>query len=114
MNCVQELPFYDLDFSWTGTLWFKESGELEANGVWQRTDADGYLHSESWSGIGSFALYKRHLDMVVPNYVMTNGSLFDYSCTIHSITESNMTMWGSGNSSLMNFAYKFQCTKIEE
>ena len=114
MNSVQELPFYDINLSWTGTLWFKESGELEANGVWQTIDSDGNPNSVSWSGIGSFALYKRHLDMVVPNYVMTNGSLFDYSCTIHSITESNMTMWGSGNSGIWNLAYKFQCTKIEE
>lgn len=128
MTCVSnnsgDLHFREL--SWTGTMEFKESGELVANVTWRLVNIDRQVWQASGSAEGSWALYKRHIDLIIPGDLILSGtdleggvfsesvgSPFDYSGTIQSITENSMVILANQPWVEFPVACKFQCTKIE-
>ncbi len=77
-----------------GEIEFLESGELLANGVWSADDWSFY-NNGLWNGKGSYALFKRHLILFVPDDVLSErgdryGPLFHYSGTIKFITKNEL------------------------
>lgn len=106
---------YSRRWDWDGTLEFKEDGLLIGNGRYNTNDGED---SWSFSGTGSYSLFKRHIDLSIPLEQRVQGwgtlNLFEYSGTIQSITKDNMVI--IANTSEDEGAYyvvHLQCVKIE-
>jgi len=54
---------YSRRWDWDGTLEFKEDGLLIGNGRYNTNDGED---SWSFSGTGSYSLFKRHIDLSIP------------------------------------------------
>ena len=106
---------------WKGTLEFKKTGELLANGVWNFPGYNKYS-SVSWSGEGSYQIYKKHIVLSVPKNVSSDGyilgALFEFSGTIQSITDDKMEIYANADAvtpaNKRNMSHIIKCMKIEE
>jgi len=98
--CATEIIF-------TGDMELKESGELQMNISYS---------DHSYSGIGSYALYKRHIDLSIYYLQDCPSFLFDFSGTIYSITEDKMVLvgWADVVPHLNHEAgLEIQCIKVQ-
>ena len=102
-------------WGWDGTLEFKEDGLLIGNGRYNTNGGEDFF---SFSGTGSYALFKRHIDLSIPFEQEVIGfgylDLFEYSGTIQSITKDKMVIIAhTSEEEGAHYVVHLQCAKLE-